>query len=72
MVQRLQPTTLNASSYCKRRRLHCALGRGVERRGSFLYDDAGKPAQDDFDLADLVPTAFGAIGIRQSNRNPLD
>ena len=72
MVQCLQPATLNASSYCKRRRLHCALGGGVERSGSFLNHDARKPAKHDFDLADLVPTTFGSVGIRQSNGNPLD
>jgi hypothetical protein len=53
MVQCLQPAALNASSY---RRLHGALGGGVERSGFFLNHDARKPAEHDFDSADLVPT----------------
>ena len=56
MVECFQPATLNASSYCQRRRLHCAIDGLVEHGGLFLDHDAWEPAQHDFDLADLVPT----------------
>ena len=72
MVQCLQPATLNASSYCERRRLHCTIDGILERRASFLYHDARKSTEDDLDLADLVSTAFGSVRVGQANRNPLD
>jgi hypothetical protein len=72
MVQSLQPATLKVSSYGALRRLHGASDRTLKRRGSFLYHDARKSTEDDLDLADLVPTAPGSVGIGQANRNSLD
>jgi hypothetical protein len=72
MVQSLQPATLKVSSYCTLGRRHGASDRTLKGRGSVLYHDARKSTEHDLDLADLVLTAFGAVGIGQANRNSLD
>jgi hypothetical protein len=72
MVECLEPATLKASSYGNRRPLHCTIDRVWERRVAFLYHDARKSTEHDLDLADLVPTAFGSVGVGQANCNPFD
>jgi len=72
MVQVFQSPTLQASANGKRRRTDGAIERLLERRVSFLHDDAWKPTDDDFDLTDLIATPFRSVRIREANRNPLD
>jgi hypothetical protein len=72
MVQRFQSPTLQASADGERRRTDSTIERLLECRVPFLHHDAGKPADDDFDLTDLIATAFWAVRIREANRNPLD
>ena len=72
MVKRFQSPTLQASADGKRRRTDGAIERLLACRVPLLHDDAWKPADDDFDLTDLIATSFRSVRIREPNRNPLD
>ena len=69
MVQRFQSPTLQASATAPEHGDQEAL---LVCRVPFLHDDAWKPANDDFDLTDLIATSFRSVRIREANRNPLD
>ena len=71
MMQWLQPATLNTSSHCDRRRLHRAIDGILQYRISLLHHDAWETAEHDLDLTDLISTAFGSVGIGQTNGNSL-
>jgi hypothetical protein len=72
MVQWLQPTPLNTSSYRDCGRIDRAVD-GTRQCGiRLVHDNARESTEDHFDLTLLIATAFWAVGVGKTDRDPLD